>query len=419
MKDTIIKGSGNSMSIRSVPNLASLAPTYEDFLRLLSSGENGLPIDLGPLNPAGCDTVGDALDKANLLKDATAALAGFGPEAVPDDMFQALVLHAIGGSRFTVVTVLDADGDPVPGVTLSAVKTPYGKTPVTDDQGQALAVVSAATSVKFSAQYLDLQEVTATIPAQAADRIVSRFSVTLPFVAVGYIRYIYTSGNFIVHKAHTVNICCAGGGDAGANGAAGIYNVYGGAPSSGGAGGQGGKILNANSVVLTPGESYASIIGAGGAASGAAGGNTTFGRWSSANGSTSTIPLGDSTIGSTIGGAGGAGGNGGGYSGSNNISSTAGGNGSRAGGGGGGGGNYSSLASSAGGTSAGGSNGNAGSNGNGSTIAGSGGAGGRGGTAGGGGGGGGGGAGRQSVNAGAAGSFGAGGPGVVLIKFLN
>ena len=90
MKDTIIKGSGNSMSIRSVPNLASLAPTYEDFLRLLSSDENGLPIDLGPLNPAGCDTVGDALNKANLLKDATAALYGKTAEATPDEILAAI-----------------------------------------------------------------------------------------------------------------------------------------------------------------------------------------------------------------------------------------------------------------------------------------------------------------------------------------
>lgn len=75
MTDTIIKGSGNSRKLISVPNLATLAPTHEDLIRLLA--EEGLPVDLsGPL-AEGCDVIGTPLDKANLLS-ATAENAIFG-----------------------------------------------------------------------------------------------------------------------------------------------------------------------------------------------------------------------------------------------------------------------------------------------------------------------------------------------------
>ncbi len=85
MKDTVIKGSGNSRTIKSVPNLAATAPTYDKLLELLT-GE-GLPVDIGPLNPAGVDTMGTILDKASMLKDTTAALYGKGTDATPDDIF--------------------------------------------------------------------------------------------------------------------------------------------------------------------------------------------------------------------------------------------------------------------------------------------------------------------------------------------
>ncbi len=88
MNDTVLKGSGNSRTIKSVPNLAALAPTYEKLLEYLT-GE-GLPIDIGPLNLAGVDTMGTILDTAAVLKDSTAALYGKGTDATPDDIFAAI-----------------------------------------------------------------------------------------------------------------------------------------------------------------------------------------------------------------------------------------------------------------------------------------------------------------------------------------
>ena len=56
MQDTIIKGTGNSRTLGSVPDFLTLYPTYETFGQALINRE--LPIDLGPLNPAGVQTAG-------------------------------------------------------------------------------------------------------------------------------------------------------------------------------------------------------------------------------------------------------------------------------------------------------------------------------------------------------------------------
>lgn len=88
MNDTVIKGTGNSRSIKSVPNIAALAPTYADLLALLT-GE-GLPVDIGALNELGLEVHGTDLTKANLLTDATAALYGKGNTATPNEILAAI-----------------------------------------------------------------------------------------------------------------------------------------------------------------------------------------------------------------------------------------------------------------------------------------------------------------------------------------
>lgn len=103
MVDTVIKGTGNSRSIRSVPNLAALAPTYEKLLELLT-GE-GLPVDIGRLNPAGVAVQGTALTKGNLLTDETAALYPNLPEdPTPDDVLKqlsTLLKDTVAGGTYT------------------------------------------------------------------------------------------------------------------------------------------------------------------------------------------------------------------------------------------------------------------------------------------------------------------------------
>ena len=69
MKDTIIKGAGNSRLLKSVPNVLTLYPTYESFVQALAT--SGLPIDLLGLQAAGVEQMGTDLNKANLLSNAT------------------------------------------------------------------------------------------------------------------------------------------------------------------------------------------------------------------------------------------------------------------------------------------------------------------------------------------------------------
>lgn len=83
VKDTIIKGSGNSREIKSVPNFASLYPTWESFRDAF--GTKGIPIDLLGLVAAGVDQIGTDLNKANLLTDSTEqAIWGSAADRTPD-----------------------------------------------------------------------------------------------------------------------------------------------------------------------------------------------------------------------------------------------------------------------------------------------------------------------------------------------
>lgn len=80
MKDTIIKGAGNSRLLKSVPNVLTLYPTYESFVQALAT--SGLPIDLLGLQAAGVEQMGTDLNKATLLSDAAeTAIWGTPPTA--------------------------------------------------------------------------------------------------------------------------------------------------------------------------------------------------------------------------------------------------------------------------------------------------------------------------------------------------
>lgn len=79
MRDSIIKNTGNSRYLKSA---ISAATTWEQFRAALIAGT--LPIDLNGINTAGWQQVGDALNKANLLSDATvAALNAFLTSTLP------------------------------------------------------------------------------------------------------------------------------------------------------------------------------------------------------------------------------------------------------------------------------------------------------------------------------------------------
>lgn len=85
MIDSVLKGTGNSRFLKSA---VPAGTSWADALAMLQAGT--FPIDFNGINTEGFQQVGTPLNKANLLKDATAAQIGLPPSATPDGMFRAL-----------------------------------------------------------------------------------------------------------------------------------------------------------------------------------------------------------------------------------------------------------------------------------------------------------------------------------------
>lgn len=85
MIDSVLKGTGNSRFLKSA---VPAGTSWADALAMLQAGT--FPIDFNGINAEGFQQVGTPLNKANLLKDATAAQIGLPTSTTPDGMFQAL-----------------------------------------------------------------------------------------------------------------------------------------------------------------------------------------------------------------------------------------------------------------------------------------------------------------------------------------
>lgn len=85
MIDSVLKGTGNSRFLKSA---VPAGTSWADALAMLQAGT--FPIDFNGINTEGFQQVGTPMNKANLLKDATAAQIGLPPSTTPDGMFQAL-----------------------------------------------------------------------------------------------------------------------------------------------------------------------------------------------------------------------------------------------------------------------------------------------------------------------------------------
>ena len=88
MTDTILRGTGNSRTLRTVANALTLYPTHEAMIQAMVNGT--FPIDIGSLSSAGLTRRGTDLNKANILTDSTAAGMGLTSSATPNDAFSKL-----------------------------------------------------------------------------------------------------------------------------------------------------------------------------------------------------------------------------------------------------------------------------------------------------------------------------------------
>lgn len=121
MIDSVLKGTGNSRFLKSA---VPAGTSWADALAMLQAGT--FPIDLNGINNAGFQQVGTPLNKANLLKDATAAQIGLPPSTTPDGMFRALA--ALAGMTYVMV---------VGGVIVTATRGEETKTATANGDGIA------------------------------------------------------------------------------------------------------------------------------------------------------------------------------------------------------------------------------------------------------------------------------------------
>lgn len=121
MIDSVLKGTGNSRFLKSA---VPAGTSWADALAMLQAGT--FPIDFNGINTEGFQQVGTPLNKANLLKDATAAQIGLPPSTTPDGMFQALA--ALAGVTYVIV---------VGGVIVTATRGEETKTATANGDGIA------------------------------------------------------------------------------------------------------------------------------------------------------------------------------------------------------------------------------------------------------------------------------------------
>lgn len=137
MIDSVLKGTGNSRFLKSA---VPAGTSWADALAMLQAGT--FPIDFNGINTEGFQQVGTPLNKANLLKDATAAQIGLPPSTTPDGMFQAL--GNTGELHVWRKTAKNAEDIPA-GYTLGEVQN-VTKYPITDVRSGGYTIVTKAYS---------------------------------------------------------------------------------------------------------------------------------------------------------------------------------------------------------------------------------------------------------------------------------
>lgn len=281
-------------------------PTPGQEGRVLITPENGGSAYYAKIQMADNPTQpGTALNKENLLQDATCSILGIPDSSVPNDAFAKLALGI--GKYGYAITVIAPDGTPIPGATISGAQTPAGGTPVTDDYGLAV-IVSTEQSVSITVQsdlYIDLEpEIDVEIESTG---IVTPYAVTMPYVN-GAVR-VETSGIY-THTAAVSSIDASAVGAGGGGGGAGVYlrtsnYTY----FSGANGGGGGYAANQTGLVPSEDQTISVLIGAGGDGGTAIqyGVTRPTAGEKGGDGGTTSISIGNTTV-SAPGGTGGDGG---------------------------------------------------------------------------------------------------------------
>lgn len=258
MTDTIIKGSGNSRTLKTVPNLGVLAPTYDKLLELITG--DGLPVDLLGPNPEGCQVIGSNLNKATLLKDETAALYdGLPDNPTPDDVFlliNDIIYRLSSGKAKITVTVKLSNGTPAGDVHIIGLKTKDGTDVFTNSNGVAIGYVNPGTISVSITDHIDLTSNAVSVNAKNG----GAYSVVLTATKRDFFSTV-TSGSFYVSAlVKSVSVSVGGAGGGGSNGKT-VNMSY----SMGGCGGGGGHATQLTNIKPQTRTKYLATVGSGGA----------------------------------------------------------------------------------------------------------------------------------------------------------
>lgn len=125
MTDTIIKGTGNSRTLKTPTTLPA---TWEEARAQLIAGT--FPVDIGALVAAGVQQQGMPLTKANLLSDATGTKLGLASTATPNDALDVLASHygTCSTAAATAAKVVTLSGFKLATGAVIAVKFTYANT---------------------------------------------------------------------------------------------------------------------------------------------------------------------------------------------------------------------------------------------------------------------------------------------------
>lgn len=186
-----------------------------------------------------------------------------------------------------VVKIVDVDGNPVQGATITGLGS---GTVVTNASGQAGGIL-VTNPISITSPYADMKNTTADVKDNVGSS--APVVITLPSVAENeVVRYSTSRSVKFSNRVNTIDICCVGAG--GGGGASGSYSI---STSTGyllnactGAGGGGGDVKNSLGVSVTANTNYPIVVGAGGAA-GLYNNIFTDGRTSGDGGTTSFMGL--------------------------------------------------------------------------------------------------------------------------------
>lgn len=97
MNDTVIKGTGDSRTLKGPPNLLAMYPTWQDAGQALQDGT--FPVDLGPLNPLGVLQLGTGYTKGEVLPADLQTALSLPDNATPADAYKALYRSIYGSDE--------------------------------------------------------------------------------------------------------------------------------------------------------------------------------------------------------------------------------------------------------------------------------------------------------------------------------